>query len=55
MINQTIFNPGPIAITESDCKKQDDVQLTSKDPGVWAHYWDGNLHPILRSFVIPKN
>ena len=34
--------------------KQNAGQSISKDDGVWAHYWDGHLHPIPRSFVFPK-
>ena len=55
IINQTILNPGSQTMTESNNGQQNKVHLISKDDGVWAHYWDGHLHPIPRSFVCSKN
>ena len=41
-------------MTENNNEHQNEVQLISKDDGVWSHYWDGYLHRMPRSFVFPK-
>ena len=55
IINSTVLNPGHTTRLNVDQESEHEVQLISKDDGVWAHYWDGHLHPIPSSFVFPKN
>ena len=55
IINSTVLNPGHTSRTNIEHESEHEVQLISKDDGVWAHYWDGHLHPIPSSFVFPKN
>ena len=54
IFNQTILNADAQTMTENNNEHQNEVQLISKDDGVWSHYWDGYLHRMPRSFVFPK-
>ena len=36
-------------------ESENDIQLISKDDGVWAHYWDGNCHPVPCTFTHSKS
>ena len=55
IINQTILNPDTQKMMESNNGQENEVKLISNDDGVWAHYWDGHLHPIPGSFLFPKS
>ena len=54
IINSTVLNPGQTSRTNVRTESENEVQLISQEDGVWAHYWDGHLHPIPPSFVFPK-
>ena len=41
-------------MTESYNVQENKNQLITKDNVARAHYWDGHLHPIPRSFVFSK-
>ena len=49
------MNPGQTSRINARRESENEVQLISQEDGVWAHYWDGHLHPIPPSFVFPKN
>ena len=56
IINATILNPGQSSINKYSKERENDVQLISKDDGFfWEHYWDRNLHPVLRTYTLSKN
>ena len=46
IINTTILNPGQSSPNNNSQGSENDVQLISKDDGVWAHYWDENIYPV---------
>ena len=55
MINATILILGQSSTNNNSQESEIDVQLKGKDDGVWAHYWDGNLHPVPCTFTFAKN
>ena len=55
MNNATILNPGQSSTNNNSQESEIDLQLLSKDEGVWTQYWDGNLHPIPHTFTFSRN
>ena len=56
IINATILNPGQSSINKYSKERENDVQLINKDDGFFLeHYWDRNLHPVLRTYTLSKN
>ena len=49
------MNPGQSSPNNNSQGSENDVQLISKDDGVWAHYLDGNLHPVPHTCIFSKN
>ena len=54
IINATILNPGQSSTNNNSQGSENDIQLICKDDGVWAHYWDCNLHPVPCTFIFSK-
>ena len=54
IINATVLNPEQSYSKNNSEESENDVQLMRKNDGVWAHDWDGNLHPLLCTLILDR-